>query len=659
MPQRSLAAVRALALTASVAAIGLGARCRAAAPPPATPRARPGDVAALPGDVAALPGDVAALPGDVAALPGDAAALPYSLPRERITAWNPGLNAVGGIPHRAKIFKTLNPSGGDDTAAIQSALDTCPANQVVLLGPGTFKIKDPGLSITASNITLRGSGPAKTRLVQGPKATMPVVIIGERWFKRTQPTPFASDAVKETNKVVLVRNPGLAIGELVHVSETYDPSLIVYDPERQNGDYQGWGDGTKGPREESRPIGQAMEIAAINGNEVTFATGLHIGLRTSHGARLSRICKAGGPVIGATKWSGIENLAVADGGGGDGGGNIRVFASAYSWARNIESSGSEGAAFAFEGSFRCEVRDSYLHSTSNPNPGGAGYGLHFDSYTADSLAENNIIWNFNKVMVMRSSGGGNVVGYNYLEDGYGQGYPEIVEVGMSGAHQAGAHYELFEGNQAFNYDSDSGFGGQLYLTVFRNHLTTLRRSLPGVKAPLRDVANRRGIGLTVNQWWHSFVGNVIGYPDGYLQSPAIGHPYPKTFSPEPQGRAFKYEWLGGPFGHDNHGYTPMWQLGYDGSRWFRTQDKKVQATTLRDANYDYFTRSVRWHGIGGTGAGTTPSPTPVLPNSLYLKSKPAFFGSNPWPWVDGSGAVNPLPGTLPARVRFDEGKPNG
>jgi hypothetical protein len=32
-------------------------------------------------------------------------------------------------------------------------------------------------------------------------------------------------------------------------------------------------------------------------------------------------------------------------------------------------------------------------------------------------------------------------------------------------------------------------------------------------------------------------------------------------------------------------------------------------TVLRDANNDYFSRSVRWHGIGGTGAGTKPTPS--------------------------------------------------
>jgi hypothetical protein len=414
---------------------------------------------------------------------------------------------------------------------------------------------------------------------------------------------------------------------------------------------------------QARPVGQALEIASISGNTLTFTTSFHTNFRVSHAAHLVQPSDGNGNVFPTVKWAGIENLTMENGGDGDFNANVGIYAASHSWAKNIETRYTMGGAFSFDGSVHCELRDSYLHTAKNPNPGGSGYAIEVEQYAADNLAENNIVWNFNKMSAMRSSGGGNVLGYNYFEDGYGQGYPEIVEVGMNGAHNAGSHHELFEGNQAFNFDSDSGFGTQMYFTVFRNHLTTLRRSIgygtaDGVKVRLTDSSNRRGIGLTVKQQWHSFIGNVIGYPDGYLQNPAIGFAYPSTFSPQPQGSAFRYEWLGGAFGHEGS-YTPMWQLGYDGSHWYQTQEPLSQTTTLRDANYDYFTKSVRWHGIGGTGTGSTPNPAPTLPNSLYLKSKPAFFGSSQWPWTDGGNASNPLPGTLPARTRFDAGKPNG
>ena len=33
------------------------------------------------------------------------------IPADRMTVWNPGLNAVGGIPNRTAIYQTLSPPG--------------------------------------------------------------------------------------------------------------------------------------------------------------------------------------------------------------------------------------------------------------------------------------------------------------------------------------------------------------------------------------------------------------------------------------------------------------------------------------------------------------------------------------------------------------------
>jgi hypothetical protein len=90
----------------------------------------------------------------------------------------------------------------------------------------------------------------------------------------------------------------------------------------------------------------------------------------------------------------------------------------------------------------------------------------------------------------------------------------------------------------------------------------------------------------------------------------------------------------------------IWKLGYDPERWNMYPDKQVLSTVIRDGNYDYLTNSQRWHN---TPAGFT------IPASMYLTSKPAFFGSNPWPWVDPTTGTTY---TLPAKARFDAGTPN-
>jgi hypothetical protein len=72
---------------------------------------------------------------------------------------NAGLLSIGGIPNRTTICATVTPLGGgqDDFARIQTAIDACPAGQVVQLAAGAFIIKQADLPIQISTgITLRG-----------------------------------------------------------------------------------------------------------------------------------------------------------------------------------------------------------------------------------------------------------------------------------------------------------------------------------------------------------------------------------------------------------------------------------------------------------------------------------------------------------------------
>jgi hypothetical protein len=63
--------------------------------------------------------------------------------------------------------------------------------------------------------------------------------------------------------------------------------------------------------------------------------------------------------------------------------------------------------------------------------------------------------------------------------------------------------------------------------------------------------------------------------------------------------------------------VPMFILGYNPENWNAPPDPKVLSTLLRGGNYDYATNKVHWEDI----------PKQTLPNSLYLMSKPEFFGS--------------------------------
>ncbi len=571
------------------------------------------------------------------------------VPPDRLTLWNPGLNSVGGIPSAGwLICATLSPSGGDDAPAIQNALSSCGTNKVVKLNPGTFKLSRP-VEIP-SNVVLRGSGgPGSganvSKLVQTGGRANVAFDPGHGGF--TQITDLAADAAKDASSLTLVTARNLTVGELVMIDQLSDSLTDWGDQDQGPGsDNRGWFN--RGPNSQGepqgRPTGQMMEVASVSGTTVTFTTPFHLTFKTANRAQLVRLSSdnsGNGPVIAAIRNAGVEDLWLSGGVGGDTGANVAMAYCAYCWIRNIEADKSNGSSVAMTGTFRSVFRDSYIHETVDPNPGGGGYGLSVNWHGADNLVENNIHWNFNKVMVMRASGGGNVIAYNYMDDGWIGYAPCFVETGLNASHSTTPMYELFEGNQSYNFDGDSTHGNSVYITVFRNHLTTLRRAASplngysynagGQNLVYEDAQNRRAIGLMTSHRYYTFIGNVLGTAGETIipvRSQGVGQNGPFVYGTGVNPAPWTREEIA------------MWQLGYNPVTWVATEDQSVISTAIRDGNFDYVTNQVHWDRA-----------QQPLPNSLYLTGKPAFFGSNPWPWVDALGSTKTY--VLPARQRFD------
>jgi hypothetical protein len=554
----------------------------------------------------------------------------YTLPSDRSYDWKPGLNAVGGIPNRTTISKTISPSGADDTAAIQSALDSCPANGVVQLAAGTFKISGQGLFLENSNCTLRGAGPGNgnpgvsgtqktgtgtgTFLVKTLGSNYPVISIGPQWGGTFGTrTNLTADAAKGSKSVTVASTTGISAGSLVILNELTDSNISHWnsqDPENASGWFE----------EANRPLGETMEVASVSGNTITFTTPLPIGYQVSQTAHLF-------PETPVTKSSGLEDLYLYGGEGGDGGGGIHIWNCDHCWVKHVEDTWSIGAAIHIDQSFGVEIRDSYFHNSQNGLfSGGANYGIGLNWYSSNILLENNISIKYNKDIVMRSAGGGNVVSYNYMDDGADSG-GQWQETVINSSHMTTPHYVLFEGNEGADFDQDDRWGNSVYNTIFRNHLIGFNRDYA-------QSGPNRAIGVTQWHWWQSFVGNTLGSP---------GETWANT-----------YEAIN-PTNWGGQMWMVCWQNNDnvpDGG--------KCLSTILRDGNYDYLSKKVHWHGIGGTGVnnGLTPPANSALPTSMYLTNKPAFFGTSTWPWVDGTNASNPLPGQLPARVRYDAGTYN-
>jgi hypothetical protein len=648
------------------------------------------------------------------------------IPTNRTTVWQPGVTynvvptagqagntvpsnyaqAGYGIPNRTTIYTTLTPNGTDDTTQIQTAINNCPPNQVVQLSAGVFRVTGNGLWIHTPNMTLRGAGAGQgkstgvngvcedgrgsgvfptadataTMIVKADRATnynYEVISVSppgvnDGWASKILLT---ANAVQGAYSCNVATTAGLSVGMIVLVDEKTGPVTgpgnpgigldpdIVYGPQvaiaNNPGAYYWFCAANNGPTAEfARHITQLMEIATISGNTVTFTTPFHHGLSTANDAKIFI------HQHDLLRGVGIENLMVFGGYNGDYHGNVPFVNCAYCWMKNCESFYSNGTGIGFYFCFRCELRDSFCHETPSPIYGGNGYLTGLNTATSDCLFENNIMWFGNKVIVMRGTGGGNVVAYNYMDDAFGYTYCNSPEAGVNAGHYTCPHMELLEGNWSQNYKGDSFWGNSFCITVFRNYLTAHRGARPPLNTYVYtgqspnvsygDYTSRVAVDNQAYGYNTNFVGNVLGMNGQVL--------YTEPTNPGASLTGWAIEqitnaqWSSGV----NNKNALMWNIGqYQAS----VGDPAINGwsfidgsytTQLRQGNWDWVTATQKWLGLGGTYTNPVGSPQSI-PASMYLTSKPAFFGSNPWPWVDPSTG-NPT--ALPAKVRMDANTPN-
>ena len=590
--------------------------------------------------------------------PGGGSPLPSD--RNASANWQmAGLLSVGGIPNRTtQCGATISPrgSGQDDTANIQNAINSCPAGQVVQLSAGTFTITEGSTIHLNKAVTLRGAGPTATVLNRPNGATVgsyfpgssPSAIIFVQGSSASGSTvPLTADAAQGSYSVQVSSASGYSVGEIVLLDEA---SGAGWQTDRSQQGQQIWASpdyrvvynihnpgisGDDGTNVEGffqvhadHPTNEMHQVSAISGNTITFDSPVTISYRVSHGAQLT-------PMISGPINAGVEELAVK---GGDDS-NIHFNTAAYAWAKDVDDSYYLNDGFRIEQSFRLQLEGVYVHDAVWPVPGGAGYNISLAYGSSENLIENSISVRANKVMVARASGTGSVIAYNYMDDGFISGSDGWVEIGLNASHLVGPHHVLFEGNWGFNTDSDQTHGNSVYITYFRNWLTGLRTKFTdylnnqvvddasGCCGPLRSA------GAHAYAYWFSWIGNVLG---------TSGHT-----------SGLVYNGIGG-----TNSFPPnaIWMLGWvDISP--QGYDPNVAALAIQDGNYDYLTNTVNW---------ASTDTAHVLPNSLYLTGKPAFFNAGSgyaWPWVNPTGTSQVATGCggacsgLPAKARFDAGTP--
>jgi hypothetical protein len=584
------------------------------------------------------------------------------------TVWLPAGNPYGGYSVNPALTGTGNAAAF--TSAFQAAINAAGAaasatsRRIVRLKAGTYYVNpqayqggEVGIYVTVDNVTIRGEGADTTRIAANGTINTygTVILFGHRSgssdasFKVQNMT---ASGTKGGTTVQVASAAAYVVGDVITI-DVLDGPAVATGASYINGGYLWFYDGQyfkrqptfgwSGPSTGAQGINvsdqasansaaqnvvpswrstmQTNEITAINGNVLTLKDPLNIDFPLSRSPQVWRTVPLDTGSMG-NRWSGIENIAVAGGNNqwGFPGGTVIFSYMAYAWAKNIEADGEQwnppnpahpgkyGYNIGIGRSYRCVIRDSYAHGSTDENPGGQAYGIVVGAGSSACLVENNISVNNNKPIALNSTGGGNVIAYNYVDEAVLWNSPGWQENAIDDCHANFTHHDLIEGNWTPNIGGDTTHGNSGWHTHLRNYGH-------GQNSSGGMTGNLRAVGLDAWTHDHAYIGNVLKGGNVYQTTPTSQN-----------GR-------------------PIYQLGNNAVGGFGNWDNGYSLNHVhRDGNWDNVTNGVVW----ATTART-------IPPSFYLAGKPPFFGANPWPWVEPTTGTA---GTLPAKARFDASTPN-
>jgi hypothetical protein len=517
----------------------------------------------------------------------------------------------GGIPNRTTVCATLN--SGATANQINSAIASCPSGQVVQLNAGTYTLSAGINFANRSNVTLRGAGADKTMLVftggvgcMGPEADVCVPNADVSYAGGpTHAANWTGGYTRGATSITLSSTAGLTVGGILILDQLNDASdtgnvYVSSSPAVAS-------DGPAGSARPDRDQQQVVKVAAINGNTVTITPGLYL-----PNWRASQSPGAWGPNT-TVSGVGIEDLSLDHTNSLSTAGIM--FANAYGcWVKGVKDVNSNRSHVWLYETARTTVRDSYFYGTKDAS--SQSYGVEFFT-TSDNLVENNIFQHIVAGVIFNGGDGGSVVAYNYSTDDF---YTVSAGWMMASAwlHASGTSMELFEGNDGAGIIMDTIHGTHNFTTMFRNYWLGWETGKSAQTIPIHLYAYSR---------YMNAVGNVLG-KSGY---------HTNYESATPSG-----------VNADTSNYVLGWS-GNEGeaSPSGIANDPLVKTTLMRWGNYDAATAAPVWNNTEvPTGLSLFANALPasrVLPASMYLAAKPAWWGAGVWPPVGPDvtgGALN-------------------
>ena len=598
------------------------------------------------------------------------------LDHSRATDWSQ-TGVTGGIPNRTNICQTVPLQGSPGSPASASVINTAIQNcssaggGVVQLQAGTYYLNSSIAFNSAKNVTLRGQGPDQTTLefddtFSSGCSQGGVVCINDYGWSLSAcnfnaPPNLANwtaNYAPGTTQLVLDRisGPGsptytLTAGMLLLLDQLDPPAtdFTNYVPFPMEYPQYVVSAGCNANRA-GRCVGEVHSVTAVTGTgpyTVTITPPIAYHSWNANGNNQPQAFWCGTAAMVPMN-DGVENVTVLNNTtAGVGYGLVRIEGAAQSWMKNVRAINTVNAGFAVRISANVEMRDSYLFHQNNASScltGGTQYGIN-PVFSGFVKFENNIFQQLCSGIMMQPCFVC-VFGYNYVVGEYGVGgFGGNFGYAAAPGHVGGTHSLLFEGNimNGVNTDHLTAHGtNAAFFVMFRNYFTG--ELTPGIGLYSYPVFNGG-----INRF-NSYIGNVLGVPalagGAYESSPIVGWVDPQT-----KISMWNFAWGCGDRDSkvrpDNYCRVP-----------FVIPNDTITATSLmRWGNWDAVTNAVRWNSSEvPTGSGNFTQFIPAthnLPASFYIASKPAWFGSSPWPIIgpdvtggfEGAGHA----GSIPAR----------
>jgi hypothetical protein len=537
------------------------------------------------------------------------------IPSARRIQWDPGVR--NGIRNRTTICANVknapyNAKGDgvtNDAAALQSAINACPAGQVVYVPAGTY-IVGTVISITKDQITIRGDGIGKS-IIKGSSGLSGNAVIslepGNFDDALTQsPVRNLVSPTKDSVTLTTSAAHGWQVNDVLLVDQYENPSG---DPPIENNGGSGectWCGRANG----NRPIGQWTRVVSVpTSTSVTVNPPLYRSYDQSPQAV---------KVPDVVELVGLEDLTIDNRMSGAAGVQYAMtwYYAVNSWMLRAELIGSRRRALWMYGGMWNTIRSSIIHegAPALPYSGSAygtdrGYGIFMGPWPTACLVEDSQFYNLTLAVAFEGAASGNVFAYNYVTDMRWEDN-ESGRMAVLG-HGAHSYMNLIEGNWLVGrFGVDSYWGTQSHFTALRNRIT--QQSGKIAMTWVVDM-NRRNL-------YNNVVGNVLGvsgYEDTY----------------ELYNQAYEY----------NNGPKAVYRLGYkeinDNTVGF---DTRVRATLLRHGNWDSVSNGTVWDPAIADR---------TIPSSLYLSGAPTWWGGRPWPAIGPD--LSPMFTSIPALERYN------